>query len=162
MTSRAIALTLLVTFAALSDTANAQRNPEARRAFRMARLAAEATPSIIDSATMRAFLSVTEPAVPIAETPTARNQALRGLDIIGTGTSSFSIQLHSGMLGNGAPLYVIDGAPAMELPQGIDWFKPADITRVEVLKTPAELSRYGARGANGVIVITTKNANIQK
>jgi TonB-dependent SusC/RagA subfamily outer membrane receptor len=56
---------------------------------------------------------------------------------------------------------VIGGAPAVELPDGIDWFKPTDITRVEVLKTPAELSSYGTRGAYGVVVITTKKSGNQ-
>jgi len=61
------------------------------------------------------------------------------------------------MVGPGEPLYVIDGAPMKIQPnRGIDWFKPEDIADVRVLKFPHELVEYGPNGANGVIVITTR------
>ena len=63
------------------------------------------------------------------------------------------------MVGDGVPLYVIDGAPMKIAPnRGIDWFTPDDIADIKVLKFPHELAEYGANGANGVIVITTKQA----
>ena len=82
-----------------------------------------------------------------------------GVDIVPAGYSAFVIRIHSGMVGDGEPLYVIDGAP-MTIPpnRGIDWFKPEDIAQVKVLKYPDELAVYGPRGVNGVIVITTKQA----
>jgi TonB-dependent SusC/RagA subfamily outer membrane receptor len=62
------------------------------------------------------------------------------------------------MVGNGDPLYVIDGDPVMIPAGGISWFKPEDIAQIKVLKYPDELALYGPRGVNGVIVITTKQA----
>jgi TonB-dependent SusC/RagA subfamily outer membrane receptor len=61
------------------------------------------------------------------------------------------------MVGDGPPLYVIDGAHIVVDPgSGINWFKPEDMIQVTVLKTPAETSVYGPTGVNGVILITTK------
>ena len=63
------------------------------------------------------------------------------------------------MVGNGEPLYVIDGAQIRIPPnRGIDWFQPEDIADIKVLKAPYEVAEYGANGANGVIVITTRQA----
>jgi TonB-dependent SusC/RagA subfamily outer membrane receptor len=82
-----------------------------------------------------------------------------GVEVVPTGRSAFLIRIHSGMVGDGDPLYVIDGTP-MTIPasRGIDWFKPEDIAQIKLLKYPDELSVYGPRGVNGVIVITTKQA----
>jgi hypothetical protein len=69
------------------------------------------------------------------------------------------IKIHSAMVGDGAPLYVIDGAPMQISPnRGIYWFEPEDIAEIKVLKYPYELLEYGPSGVNGVIVITTKQA----
>jgi TonB-dependent SusC/RagA subfamily outer membrane receptor len=51
------------------------------------------------------------------------------------------------------PLYVVDGIP---LSSGIDDINPNDITSMEVLKDASATAIYGARGANGVVIITTK------
>lgn len=51
------------------------------------------------------------------------------------------------------PLYVIDGVP---VGGGIDFLNQGDIESIEVLKDAASASIYGARSANGVILITTK------
>jgi len=51
------------------------------------------------------------------------------------------------------PLYVVDGIP---LSGGIDDINPADITSIEVLKDASATAIYGARGANGVVIVTTK------
>ena len=82
-----------------------------------------------------------------------RPRRFPGVDVVPTGHGAFVIQIHSGMVGAGEPLYVIDGAPMMIVPsRGIDWFKPEDIAEIKVLKGPAELAIYGPRGVNGVIV----------
>ena len=52
-----------------------------------------------------------------------------------------------------APLYVVDGV----FNDNIDYVNPGDIESVEVLKDPSSLAIFGVRGANGVIVITTKS-----
>lgn len=69
-------------------------------------------------------------------------------------TGSIQIRGSSTLNGGNAPLYVIDGiidedgAGAM--------INPADIASIEVLKDASSASIYGARSANGVILITTK------
>ncbi|HEY6976953.1 MAG TPA: SusC/RagA family TonB-linked outer membrane protein, partial [Chitinophagaceae bacterium] len=50
------------------------------------------------------------------------------------------------------PLYVVDGI----FNDNIDFVNPADIESMEVLKDPSSLAIFGVRGANGVIIITTK------
>jgi TonB-dependent SusC/RagA subfamily outer membrane receptor len=82
-----------------------------------------------------------------------------GVDVVPTAQSGFLIRIHSGMVGDGEPLYVIDGMH-MRIPpnRGIDWFKPEDIAQISVLKYPYELAEYGPNGVNGVILITTKQA----
>src|SRR5688572_14278606 len=59
----------------------------------------------------------------------------------------------AGTLGSNNPLYVIDGVPTTG---NINMFSIADIESIEILKDAASASIYGARSANGVIVITTK------
>lgn len=56
------------------------------------------------------------------------------------------------------PLYVVDGV-AME---NIQFLNPYDIQNVEVLKDASSTSIYGARGSNGVILITTKRGASSK
>ncbi len=53
------------------------------------------------------------------------------------------------------PLYIVDGAP---YENGIATINPSDIASMTVLKDAAASAIYGARGANGVIIITTKRA----
>ena len=54
-----------------------------------------------------------------------------------------------------APLYIVDGAP---YENGIATINPNDIASITVLKDASASAIYGARGANGVIIITTKKA----
>jgi TonB-dependent SusC/RagA subfamily outer membrane receptor len=63
----------------------------------------------------------------------------------------------SSFYGSNEPLYVLDGTPIAPGPNGsLSGINPYDIESIKVLKDPAETSMYGMRGANGVIVITTK------
>lgn len=64
-----------------------------------------------------------------------------------------------GTINNSDPLYVIDGMP---VEAGIDYLNPADIESVEVLKDAASAAIYGTRGANGVILVTTKTGRSGK
>jgi TonB-linked SusC/RagA family outer membrane protein len=57
-----------------------------------------------------------------------------------------------GTIGNSTPLYIIDGVPNGD----INNLNPSDIESVDVLKDAASAAIYGARAANGVILITTK------
>ena len=67
-----------------------------------------------------------------------------GVSVIIRGQASF---------GNSVPLYVIDGIPTAD---GINEISPNDIESVSVLKDASSASIYGARAANGVVLITTK------
>ncbi|GEL09766.1 TonB-linked outer membrane protein, SusC/RagA family [Flavobacterium glycines] len=60
-------------------------------------------------------------------------------------------------LGNTDPLYVIDGIPTVR-PEVFASLNPSVIESVQVLKDASASSIYGSRAANGVIVVTTKNA----
>ncbi|MDD5825220.1 MAG: TonB-dependent receptor, partial [Prevotellaceae bacterium] len=71
----------------------------------------------------------------------------------------FSVTIRGkGTIGNSAPLYVIDGVPG----GNIDGINPADIESIDVLKDAASAAIYGARGANGVILVTTKQGKVGK
>jgi TonB-dependent starch-binding outer membrane protein SusC len=50
------------------------------------------------------------------------------------------------------PLFIVDGFPV----SSIEYLNPGDIERMDVLKDAASAAIYGARGANGVVLITTK------
>lgn len=52
------------------------------------------------------------------------------------------------------PLYIVDG---VQVDNGLSTIAPQDILSIDVLKDAAATAIYGARGANGVIIVTTKN-----
>ncbi len=60
----------------------------------------------------------------------------------------------------GQPLIVIDGFP-MDNASYINTINPSDIEQIDVLKDASATAIYGSRGANGVIIITTKQGNKQ-
>ena len=61
--------------------------------------------------------------------------------------------------GNNAPLYIVDGVPfAPSTDGGLSGINPNDIQSIRVLKDATDITMYGVRGANGVIVIKTKHA----
>lgn len=57
------------------------------------------------------------------------------------------------MIGDNQPLYVVDGFP---ITGGIEFLNPADIESIDILKDASATAIYGARGANGVVIITSK------
>ena len=59
-----------------------------------------------------------------------------------------------GTVNNSEPLYIVDGMP---VDGGINYLNPTDIQSVEILKDAASAAIYGARAANGVILVTTKS-----
>ncbi|WP_266368290.1 SusC/RagA family TonB-linked outer membrane protein [Tellurirhabdus rosea] len=77
------------------------------------------------------------------------------------GRTTVRIRGFSSINSSNNPLYVVDG---VLLPQGnqnqfssaIDYINPNDIVSIEVLKDASSTAIYGARGANGVILVTTK------
>ena len=61
-------------------------------------------------------------------------------------------------INNADPLYVVDGFPTGD----IDYISPADIESMEILKDASATAIYGNRGANGVVLITTKKGQEKK
>lgn len=59
-----------------------------------------------------------------------------------------------GTVNNSEPLYIVDG---MAVDGGIAYLNPTDIQSVEILKDAASAAVYGARAANGVVLVTTKS-----
>ncbi len=83
---------------------------------------------------------------------------ISGVQVISTsgrpGTNAtIRIRGYSSVNGNRAPLFVVDGAP---YEGDLSAINPADIASTTVLKDATATALYGARGASGVIVITTK------
>lgn len=93
--------------------------------------------------------------------PTRVDNALKGLAAGVTVTQSSGqpgegsqIRVRGvGTINNSNPLYIVDGMP---IDGGIDYLNPNDIQSIEVLKDAASGAVYGARAANGVILVTTK------
>ena len=65
-----------------------------------------------------------------------------------------------GTINNSNPLYIIDGMPTDQY--GMESVNPNDIESIEVLKDAASGAIYGARAANGVILVTTKKGRMGK
>jgi TonB-linked SusC/RagA family outer membrane protein len=65
----------------------------------------------------------------------------------------------SSISAGGAPLIVVDGVPNQDAFTFID---PQDVESIEILKDAASTAIYGSRGANGVILITTRRGEVAK
>ena len=86
-----------------------------------------------------------------------------GMQIIQTsgqpGESNYKVNIRgAGTIGGSAPLYVIDGFAGGD----INSLNPSDIESIDVLKDAASAAIYGARAANGVVLITTKQGKAGK
>jgi TonB-dependent starch-binding outer membrane protein SusC len=87
-----------------------------------------------------------------------------GLQIESAGDpgGSSNIRLRGISLNGQNPLFVVDGVPLSEggVTGGrnpLNFMNPADVENITVLKDASAAAIYGSRGANGVIIITTKN-----
>lgn len=69
-----------------------------------------------------------------------------GMTVRVRGTTSFN--------GSNDPLYVVDGVPV----DNINFLSPSDIENMQILKDASSAAIYGSRGANGVVIISTKQA----
>ncbi len=83
---------------------------------------------------------------------------MAGVDIVrssGTPGAGLQIRIRGNRSINASndPLYVVDGIPTS---LGLNDFNPNDIASMEVLKDASSVAIYGSRGANGVVLITTK------
>lgn len=82
-----------------------------------------------------------------------------GIYVYRTNDGSLAIRIRgsTSFQGNNEPLIVIDGVPVDGAQGGVlTGLNPYDIASIRVLKEPTDITMYGVRGANGVILITTK------
>lgn len=98
--------------------------------------------------------------LPVASTADALQGRVAGVDIQQVGgrpgqNPNIVIRGRSSINAGNDPLFVVDGIPLVDGGTAFD-INPQDIESVEVLKDAASTSIYGSRGANGVILITTK------
>lgn len=84
------------------------------------------------------------------------------------GATSIRIRGGNSILAGNEPLYVVDGVPVTGSSNSLSWLgnpvqnglssiNPNDIESIEILKDASATAIYGARGANGVVLITTKS-----
>ena len=94
--------------------------------------------------------------IPVSSPLQALQGKAAGVNIIqntGAPGSSSTIKIRgTGTVNDADPLYVVDGF----IVDGIDHLNANDIANIEILKDAASSAVYGARAANGVVVITTK------
>lgn len=75
------------------------------------------------------------------------------------GQMNIVIRGNNSLTQENSPLYVIDGFPVEDASAGSS-INPADIESIDVLKDASATAIYGARGANGVVIITTKKGTV--
>jgi TonB-linked SusC/RagA family outer membrane protein len=75
------------------------------------------------------------------------------------GTMNIVIRGSNSITQDNSPLYVIDGFPVEDASIGAT-INPNDIESLDILKDASATAIYGARGANGVIIVTTKKGTI--
>jgi len=99
-------------------------------------------------------------AVPAGQVEQMLQGRVAGLTVITSGEpgAPSQVYLHGpGNFGNVKPLYIIDGVEG-----NINSLNPYDVESIQVLKDAGAYSIYGVRGANGVIVVTTKKGKGSK
>ncbi len=101
--------------------------------------------------------------VPAASFDQALQGQVAGLSVISTSgdpsaAANFQIRGTNSINSGTSPLFILDGAPISE--SDFNTISPNDIANVSVLKDASSTSIYGARAANGVVIITTKRGQI--
>jgi TonB-dependent starch-binding outer membrane protein SusC len=98
-------------------------------------------------------------AIPVSSIAEAMAGKLAGVQITtteGSPDAEVRIRVRGGgsITGDNTPLFIVDGFPV----ESISDIPPSDIESIDVLKDASSSAIYGSRGANGVIIITTKRA----
>ena len=99
-------------------------------------------------------------AIPVASVSEAMTGKLPGVSIVtteGSPDADVKIRVRGGgsLSQDNSPLYIVDGFEV----QSIGDIAPAEIQTIDVLKDASSTAIYGSRGANGVIIITTKSGS---
>jgi len=97
-------------------------------------------------------------AIPVASAVEAISGKLAGVQITtteGSPDAEVKIRVRGGgsITGDNKPLFIVDGFPV----NSISDIAPSDIESIDVLKDASSTAIYGSRGANGVIIVTTKS-----
>ena len=95
--------------------------------------------------------------VPVASATEAIAGKLAGVQITtteGSPDAEMKIRVRGGgsITGDNSPLFIVDGFPV----ESISDIAPTDIESIDVLKDASSTAIYGSRGANGVVIVTTK------
>lgn len=95
------------------------------------------------------------PSINAMQSLTGRSAGVQVIQGSGAPGSGINVRVRGGnsLLASNEPLYVVDGFAISGSPTILD---PADIESMEVLKDASATAIYGSRGANGVVIITTK------
>ncbi|MDH3243682.1 MAG: TonB-dependent receptor [Saprospiraceae bacterium] len=99
--------------------------------------------------------------IPVSSGVRAMQGQVAGVDVLSTGgrpgqAPTIRIRGRRSISASNDPLFVIDGIPQTSGTDAISDINPQDIASMEVLKDAAATAIYGSRGANGVVIITTK------
>lgn len=97
--------------------------------------------------------------LPVTDAAQAMQGKMAGVQVVqseGSPDADVTIRVRGGnsLTQSSTPLYIVDGFPV----SSINDISPTDIQSIDVLKDAAATAIYGAQGANGVIIITTKDA----
>ena len=106
-------------------------------------------------------------AIAVASSVDAMKGQVAGVDIQSSGgrpgeNPTIRIRGRRSIAASNDPLFVIDGIPQTSTSGAIFDINPQDIESMEILKDAAATAIYGSRGANGVIIITTKRGKSGK
>lgn len=102
-------------------------------------------------------------AIPVPSAAEAIQGKLAGVQVLSTEGSpdaEMRIRVRGGgsITQDNSPLYIVDGFPV----NSISDIAPSDIQSIDVLKDASSTAIYGSRGANGVIIVTTKSGKVGK
>ena len=91
-----------------------------------------------------------------AEAMTGRLAGVQVTSLDGAPGAEIVIRVRGGgsVTQDNSPLYIVDGFPV----SSINDIAPTDIASIDILKDASSTAIYGARGANGVVIVTTKSA----
>lgn len=98
--------------------------------------------------------------IPVRSAIEALQGKTPGISIVSTGGSpgtAPAVRIRGvGTVNGNDPLYVVDGFPQID----IGWLNQNDIASMEILKDASAEAIYGSRGANGVVIVTTKRGTL--
>lgn len=99
--------------------------------------------------------------LPVSNVGDAMQGRAAGVRIVQSGQPGASPTIRirgTSTINNNDPLIVIDGVPVLS---GLDNLNPDDIASIQILKDASAAAIYGSRGANGVVIVTTKRGKGQ-